>query len=317
MPVHNQAIARSFEEIADLLELARGNPFRIRAYRAAAQTVGNRDVDLAGRVRRGEALPRMPGIGADLAGKIGDIARTGTTPLLERLRATAPAGASELLRVPGLGPRRVNALARDLGVHSVAELERAAVAGAIRRLPRFGEASERALLEAARGHLSKGRRFPRGPAATQADAILANLRRVPGVRTAVVAGSLRRGLDTVGDIDLLVAAEAPAAVTRRFIEHAEVARVIAHGATKASVRLRSGIQADLRVVHPRSFGAALVYFTGSKAHNIALRRLALQRGLKINEYGVYRAARRIAGTTEASVYAALGLPVPPPERREE
>lgn len=317
MPVHNVEVARAFEEIADLLELQGANPFRVRAYRNAAQTVGNRALDLAAAVRRGRALPKLPGIGADLAGKIADIARTGTTPLLERLRAKAPPGVTALLRVPGLGPRRVQVLSRKLGIDSVAALERAAAAGAIRVLPGFGEKSEAALREAAQSQLSKERRFPRALAAAQAEALLGELRQARGVQAAVAAGSLRRGRDTVGDIDLLVAAADSSDAMRRFVRHAEVQRVIAEGATKASVLLKSGIQADLRVVPPKSYGAALVYFTGSKAHNIALRRLAQAKGLKINEYGVYRGARRIAGDTEESVYAALGLRLMPPAERED
>jgi DNA polymerase (family 10) len=317
MPVHNVEVARAFEEIADLLELRGANPFRVRAYRNAAQSVGNRALDLVAAVRAGRALPKLPGIGADLAGKIEDLARTGTTPLLERLRAKAPAGVSSLLRVPGLGPRRVQILVRKLGVDSVAALERAAAEGAIHGQPGFGPKSEAALLEAARAQLSKERRFPRTLAAAQAERLLRELRQARGVRAAVAAGSLRRGRDTVGDIDLLVAAEDSSDAMRRFVRHPEVQRVIAGGATKASVLLRSGIQADLRVVPPRSYGAALVYFTGCKAHNIALRRLAQSRGLKINEYGVYRGARRVAGDTEESVYAALGLrPIPPGQRED-
>ncbi len=317
MPVHNVEVARAFEEIADLLELQGANPFRVRAYRNAALTVGNRALDLAAAVRSGRALPKMPGIGADLAGKIADIARTGTTALLERLRAKAPPGMTALLHVPGLGPRRAQALSRELGIDSVEALERAAASGAIRGLPGFGEKSEAALLEAAREQLPKQRRFPRELAAAQAEKLLEALRAAPGVRAALAAGSLRRGRDTVGDIDLLACAQDSGEAMRRFVRHAEVQRVLAEGETKASVLLRSGIQADLRVVPPESYGAALVYFTGSKAHNIALRRLAQARGLKINEYGVYRGARRVAGETEESVYAALGLAPVPPAQREE
>lgn len=317
MPVHNVEVARAFEEIADLLELQGANPFRVRAYRSAALTVGNRALDLAAAVRRGKALPKLPGIGADLAGKIADIARTGTTPLLERLRARAPAGVSALLRVPGLGPRRVQVLARKLGIDSVAALESAAAAGRIRGLPGFGERSEAALLEAAREQLPKERRFPRAAALPQAEALLEALREAQGVRAAVAAGSLRRGRDTVGDIDLLACADDSGEAMQRFVHHPSVQRVLAAGDTKSSVLLKSGMQADLRVVPPRSWGAALVYFTGSKAHNIALRRLAQAQGLKINEYGVFRGKRRIAGDTEISVYAALGLAPVAPERREE
>jgi DNA polymerase (family 10) len=317
MPVHNADIARVFEEIADLLEIQEANPFRVRAYRNAARTVGNLSLDLAAAVRQGKALPKLPGIGADLAGKIAEIAQTGTASLLARLHRQFPPAIAELLQIPGLGPRRVRSLYQDLGVASVAQLQRSAREGAIRALPGFGEKTERAILQATEARLSKARRFKLVVAAQYADALVEDLRRARGVKAVAAAGSLRRMRETVGDIDIVAAASESAEVMRRFVRYAEVKEVIAQGPTRASVLLASGIQADLRVVPEESYGAALHYFTGSKAHNIAIRKLAQARGLKVNEYGVFHGRQRIGGENEQSVYAAVGLPYIPPELRED
>lgn len=307
--VHNADIARAFDEIADLLELEGASPFRIRAYRNAARVVGELRLDAAARLAGGGELPKLPGIGADLAGKIAEISATGSCRTLEELRGRFPRGVTELLRLPGLGPKRASLLHERLHVDSVEDLRRAARAGPLRELPGFGGKTERRLAEAIEARLSKARRFKLAVAAQYAEPFAKYL-------GAVVAGSYRRMRETVGDLDFLVASERPGGVVERFVGYAEVKEVLAKGTTKASAVLASGIQCDLRVVPPESFGAALHYFTGSKAHNIAVRKLGIARGLKINEYGVYRGARRIAGETEASVYAAVGLPYIEPELRE-
>jgi DNA polymerase (family X) len=317
MPVHNADIARVFAEIADLLELENGNPFRVRAYRNAARIVEGQRVELAGLLAQGKALPKLPGIGADLSAKIDEIAATGTCKLREQLTKRAPAGITELLRLPGLGPKRVQALYRELDVHTPAQLQRAAQDGRLHGLPGFGEKTEAKLLEAARAHLSKARRFKLALAGEYARSLLEHLRQARGVGQAVVAGSFRRMQETVGDLDVLVTAADAAQVMQRFAGYGEVKEMLASGATRASAVLACGIQVDLRVVPPESFGAALHYFTGSKAHNIAIRRLGQERGLKINEYGVFKGKRRIAGETEESVYAAVGLPYIEPELRED
>ncbi|MGE5130342.1 MAG: DNA polymerase/3'-5' exonuclease PolX [Sphingomonadaceae bacterium] len=317
MPVHNADIARVFGEIADLLELENGNPFRVRAYRNAARIVEGQRVDLAGLVEQGKPLPKLPGIGADLSAKIAEIAATGTCRLREQLTKRAPAGITDLLHLPGLGPKRVQALYRELDVHTPAQLQRAAQDGRLRGLAGFGEKTEAKLLEAARAHLSKARRFKLALAAEYARSLLEHLRRARGVGKAVVAGSFRRMKETVGDLDVLVTAADAADVMRRFAGYGEVKEMLASGATRASAMLGCGIQVDLRVVPPESFGAALHYFTGSKAHNIAIRRLGQERGLKINEYGVFKGRRRVAGETEESVYGAVGLPYIEPELRED
>lgn len=317
MPVHNADIAQVFDEIADLLEIQEANPFRVRAYRNAARTVENLSLDLAGAAGGGKPLPKLPGIGADLAGKIGEIAATGTCVLLERLRKEMPAGVTELLRVPGLGPKRVKALYRDLDVKTLPQLLKAAARGRIRELRGFGEARETQIADAVKRRLSKAQRFKLAVAAQYAQPFADYLRGARGVDRVEIAGSYRRMRDTVGDLDILVTAKSSGAAMARFTGYPEVAETLAKGETRASVVLRSGIQVDLRVVEPACFGAALHYFTGSKAHNVAVRRIAQRKGLKISEYGVFRGSRRIAGETEESVYAAVGLPWIAPELRED
>jgi DNA polymerase (family X) len=313
----NADVAAMLDEIADLLELQAANPFRIRAYRNAARTVGELGRGVAAMVAAGEHLDDLPGIGADLAGKIAEIATTGGCEQLERLRAELPPGMTELLSIPRLGPSRVRALHRELGIDSIADLVRAARGHRIREATGFGPKLERQILEAASARMASQRRFKLPVAGQAADALLAQLKGVPGVRQAVAAGSLRRGRDTVGDLDLLVTTERGSAAIERLATDPNVERVLSKGSTRASVRLRGGMQVDLRSVHERSFGAAWLYLTGSKAHNIALRRRAQERGLKLNEYGLYRGSQRIAGDTEASVYRALGLPFIEPELRED
>jgi DNA polymerase (family 10) len=314
--VDNARVAAVLEEIADLLEVQGENPFRIRAYRHAARMVGQQAPDFAGRAARGEALGRMFGIGADLDAKIHQIARTGTCDLLQQLRAAVPRGTSSLLHIPGLGPKKVQQLAAELDVHSPTDLATAIKNGRLRALRGFGEKTEQRLRAALGTHRGKKQRVPRAVAQAQAEPLLAYLRTHAAVRDAVVAGSLRRQRDTVGDIDLLVVGGRGAAVTRHFVAYPGFREVLAQGTQRASAVLESGLQVDLRVVPPQSFGAALLYFTGSKAYNIELRRRALARGLKLNEYGLFRGERRVAGTTEASIYAALQLPFVPPEQRE-
>ena len=317
MAVHNADIAAVFEEIADLLELQNANPFRVRAYRNAARVVGELRFDVAARLAEGRELPKLPGIGEDLAGKMREIAARGTCALLERLRSKLPPGITDLLRIPGLGPKRVQALHGELGIGTLAGLQRAARDGRLRTLPGFGERTERRVLDSVSAHLSKSRRFKLAIAAQYAEPYAEYLRKSPAAAAVVIAGSYRRARETVGDLDFLATATQTERVIERFTAYSEVREIFASGGTKASVRLACGIQADLRVVPPESFGAALHYFTGSKSHNIAVRKLAQERGLKINEYGVFRGAKRVAGETEESVYATVGLPWIACELRED
>ncbi|RDU99374.1 DNA polymerase/3'-5' exonuclease PolX [Trinickia dinghuensis] len=316
MPLHNADMAAIFSEIADLLEIQGANPFRVRAYRNAARAVGEFGKSVSTMIEQNEDLKGIRGVGNDLAEKLREIAATGKCGLLEQLHHEMPAAITELLEIQGLGPKRVRAIHDALHVRTLEQLHRAAKEGKIRDLPGFGEKTEAHIIETIEAHLHKSRRFKLALAEQYAQPLIACLRRTPGVGEAVVAGSFRRRCSTVGDLDLLVTARDAAAVTERFVRYDEVAEVLSSGETRSSVVLRSGIQVDLRVVAPASFGAALVYLTGSKAHNIAMRRIAQQRGLKINEYGVFRGEKRIAGDTEASVYATIDLPWIPPELRE-
>jgi DNA polymerase (family X) len=317
MPIHNATIAAIFDEIADLLDIQGANPFRVRAYRNAARTIGELGTDVKTLQERGTALTDIPGIGEDLAKKTMEILETGSCEFLERLRKEVPPAVTELLKIPGLGPKRVKTLWHDLDIKTVEQLLRAAKDGRIQQLPGFGEKTEQHILETAQTHLAQAHRFKLAVAAQYAEAFATHLRRLKGVEAVVIAGSFRRMRETVGDIDILVAANAGSSVMKRFTTYDEVHEVLASGPTRGSAVLKSGIQVDLRVVPKESWGAALVYFTGSKAHNIAIRRIAQDAGLKLNEYGVFRGDESIAGADEESVYKAIGLPWIPPELRED
>lgn len=317
MPVHNADIAARFDEIADRLEIQGANPFRIRAYRNAARTLGELPQDAGALLAKGDDLTRLPGIGEDLAAKVREIVETGRSSLLDRLRRELPPAVTELLQIPGLGPKRVKALYHDLEVQTVEQLYRAARDGRIRALPGFGEKTERNILHAVEAHVGQAHRFKLAVAAQYAESLVAFLKRVPGVDEVAVAGSFRRMRETVGDLDILVTAAPNSPVMQHFTAYDEVADILSAGSTRASVVLKSGLQVDLRVVAHQAYGAALVYFTGSKAHNIAIRRIAQKRGLKVNEYGVFRGTARVAGEDEASVYASVDLPCIPPELRED
>jgi DNA polymerase (family 10) len=314
--VENADVARVLFEIADILELTGGNAFKVRAYRQAAQVVDLHPAPVAELWRQGR-LTELPGIGEGIAGKIGELVETGSCREQARLEALVPPGVREMLRIEGVGPRTAAAAWKQLGIADVGALEEACRSGRLLELPRMGAARAEAIRAAIGRHRSRAGRMPLHRAIEYADAMLARLRRVPGALRAEAAGSLRRRRETVGDIDLLVAASDADPVLQAFTHLAEVAEVLARGPTKASVRLRAGIQADLRVLPPESFGAALHYFTGSKAHNIELRTRAVKMGLKISEYGVFdRQGRRLGGAEEEDVFRAVGLPSIPPELRE-
>lgn len=315
--VENAEVARILREVADLLEIEAANAFRVRAYRSAARTIEELPEPVAAMAGDTERLTSLPGIGEDLAGKISEIARTGTLPLLGELQHEAPRGAVALMHVPGLGPKRAKVLCERLGIRSLAGLQRAAREHRIRKLPGFGARTEQKILEELTARGSDEQRVLRSVAAQYGDAILAHVRELPGVQRAEIAGSFRRCRETVGDLDVLVCCAPRTPVVDHFCAHDEVSRVLARGPTKASVVLRSGLQVDLRVLPERSFGAGLHYFTGSKPHNIAVRRLGQLRGLKINEYGVFRGTRWTAGRDEEEVFRAVGLPWIPPELRED
>jgi DNA polymerase (family 10) len=313
--VENLAIARVFAEIGDLLEIKNENPFKIRAYRNAADTIVHFGEPIAG-LPPADRL-RIPGIGKDLAAKIGELLDTGECRYHRDLLQEFPPTILDLLRLQGVGPKTVALLYRGLEIRTLEDLELAARDGRIRELKGMGAKKEALILKA----LEERRRFTgrrlMPEAYDTAAALVAELRSHAPSADISIVGSLRRGCDTCGDLDIL-AAGGPPSLMEAFTGDKLVERVLAHGDTKSSVLLRGGFQADLRLVPLDSLGAAQQYFTGSKAHNIALRDRAIKRGLKLNEYGLFRVEddRRIAGETEAGIYEALGLPLVPPELRE-
>ena len=313
--MRNLELAECFHEIADLLEIREDNVFRIRAYRRAAQQLESLPDDVVDALG---ARRKVPGIGTDLAAKIREWADTGTMTYLEELRQGLPRGVRQLMALPGVGPKTARLLHERLGIDSVDALEAACRSGRVLEVPGIRRKTCDNILRGIETWRLGQARLPLGRALPLADALVRALRAEPAVRTIEIAGSLRRRVETVGDIDILVTSERPAAVLDRFVRLPQVAAVLARGETKSSVRHRENLQVDLRVVEPEAFGAALQYFTGSKHHNVKLRELAVRRKLKISEYGVFdEAGRRVAGATEAEVYAAVGLPWIPPELRED
>ena len=313
----NRQIAAIFARMADILDIQGENPHRIMAYRRAAENIAALSRPLEEIWRAGE-LDSIPGIGKTLAEKIDELMRTGRLEAYEKLRAQVPDGVVEMLQVPDVGPRKAALFWKELGITSIAELEEAARAGKLRSLPGMGVRSEEKVLAGIEALKRRSGRIPLGTAWELARALLEPLRELPGVVQAAPAGSLRRMRETVGDLDLLVAAEDPEPVMARFRSLPQVAEVLLSGTTKTSIRTHDGYQADLRVLPPARWGTALQYFTGSQAHNIRLRGLAQDRGLSLSEYAIKREdGTEILCATEEEVYAALGLPLIPPELRED
>ena len=317
MPIRNTDIADIFDAIADYLEIEGENPFKIRAYRNASRTIRGLGPELKELVAGGEEVTGLPGIGKELAAKVVEILETGTALALEKLKEAVPAGVIALLKIPGLGPKRVRALYHALKIESLAALKEAAEAGRIQALPGFGARTEHHIREALEALAQRPARVNIALARPSVEALSNYLQQVPGVLEVAAAGSFRRCKETVGDIDILVTAGENSPVMERFTGFADVGQVLARGPTKSSIVLRSGLQVDLRLVAQENFGAALQYFTGSLAHNIAIRRIGRQRGLKITEYGVFNANGKVAGDIEESVYRALDLCWVPPELRED
>ncbi|MGM0628147.1 MAG: helix-hairpin-helix domain-containing protein [Candidatus Fermentibacterota bacterium] len=317
MPVHNRDVARVFETIADLLDIKGGNTFRIRAYRNAARTVDSLTREVADMLEEGEDLSELSDIGEDLAGKIETIVETGTHPMLSELKEEVPESLQELLRVSGLGPRGVQTIHEELGVTDLDGLRKAAEQGSIAELSGFGEKTQARILEEVESITSEEERTLLAEAVKIADGVVEHMRSHDGVKKACAAGSLRRRRETVGDLDVLVSCREDADVMDHFLEFEDIDEVLARGDTKTTVILRSGLQVDLRVVPHAAYGAALVYFTGSKRHNIRLRKRGRDRDLKVNEYGVHSGREKVAGKTEEEVYEALDLPWIAPELRED
>jgi DNA polymerase (family 10) len=321
--MHNREIAAALDEVADLLEFQDANPFRVRAYRNAARRVKDYPRSLAAIVAEGEALTQIEGVGKDLAEKIGTLVTTGKLPMLIELQAEVPSTVLTLVRIPGLGPKKAAALYKLLNIQSLDMLRVACDEHRVRDLKGFGAKTEELILAGIDLAAQAGKRIYWADADTIVHELRAHLQSTPGLKQLEVAGSYRRGRETVGDLDLLVDAADHKPVMDRLAEYFGVKDVIARGDTKMSVRLDSGLQVDLRVVPAESFGAALQYFTGSKDHNVILRGMAKDRGLKINEWGVFPVDKEgnetgpsIAGRTEEQVYKAMDLPCFPPEIRE-
>lgn len=310
------AVAAVLEEIATLLELQGENPFRCNAYRAGARALEKHTGDLLPLVEAGE-LHTIPGIGKTLEEKISTLVRTGHLPFHEELKAKTPPGLLEMLRIPGLGPKKAKALFDQLGIDSLSKLKAACEAGTVAGLTGFGAKTQAKILEGL-GFLDRtGRRFLISEAEALGLALVAELKKQKKVQRIELCGSLRRRKETVADLDVLVSSTAPAEVMAAFVAHPEVQQVLGQGETKSSIILRNGMQADLRVVKEREFPFALHYFTGSKEHNIAMRARAQSYGLKLNEYGLVGQGTSLEAKEEADLFKALDLDYIPPELRED
>ena len=318
--MQNPEIAEVFSQIAALLEIKGENPYRVRSYQRAAETIANLTEELSAIRERGE-LPAIPGVGSSTAGKITELLDTGQCAQHQELLKEIPRTLFEVLKIPGVGPKTVKLLWEKLGIATVEALEEAARGGLVRKLPGMGEKTEQEMLRGI-GHLREyARRTNLGVAWEMAQVMMAQLRACAPVDRMEAAGSLRRMKETIGDIDILITSDRPQEVMDCFVGLEQVVEVLAHGPTKSSVLTEAGVQADLRVVASESWGAALQYFTGSKQHNVKLRDIAVRAGFKLNEYGVFRvkgkAEKRVGGEREEEMYAALGLPMMPPEMRED
>ena len=311
--VSNQEIAEAFSEIADILDLKNDNVFKIRAYRRAAQLISGLEKPLS----EVSDLESLPGIGKELAGKIRTMLKGEKLETLEKLRKEVAPGLLQLLRIRGLGPKRVRALNEKLGVKDLEGFKKALESGEIANLDKFGPKLVDDFKKALSEFQEYSKRTRLDVAKNQADELKEYLEKARGVERVEEAGSLRRRLETIGDIDLLVTGEDPKPVMERLKSYPKVREVLSEGETKCSVLLENGLQVDVRFLDPDKFGAGLVYFTGSKQHNIAIRTLAKQKGLKISEYGVFRGKKIAAGRTEEEVYKILGLRWIPPELRED
>ncbi|MDA0283952.1 MAG: helix-hairpin-helix domain-containing protein, partial [Planctomycetota bacterium] len=321
--MQNIEIARLFEELADLLELQGANAFRLRAYRNAARTLASLPETVSELAESGaKSLQKIPGIGKDLAEKLVAVVETGELPQLEELRQQIPVGVVMMLRIPGIGPKKVAAIFNELGLTTLDQLREAAEMGQIAELKGFGARTATTILEGLDQVEQSAQRVYHADARPVVEQIIRSLQSLESVTQVSAAGSFRRCLETVGDLDVLVTSTDSAQAMDALAQHPLVEKVLARGETKQRVRLSpvfdgiKKLELDLRVVPDESYGAAMQYFTGSKEHNIVIRRRAQELGLKVNEYGVFRDQEYVAGRTEEDVYAALGLPFIAPELRE-
>jgi DNA polymerase (family X) len=317
MPRANEAVEALLNEYADLISISGGDPFKARAYEKAARAIGGHHTDVSDLDLKG--VMAIPNVGKSIAPKVMEFLEKGSIHRVEELRARIPAGVRQLISIPGLGPKRALLLYRDLSIASVDELADAIHEGLLRGLKGFGSKTEENILRGIELLQQSGDRVQLGVATDLAEEILQELSSVKGCRRSAYAGSLRRMVETIGDIDVLVASEEAEPIMDAFVNLSYVERLVARGPTKASVRTTKGLQVDLRVVSPGVWGAALQYFTGSKAHNIRIREMAVRKGLKLSEYGLFDAGSDdlIVAETEEEVYEHLGLPWIPPVLRED
>ncbi|HBH61306.1 MAG TPA: DNA polymerase/3'-5' exonuclease PolX [Nitrospiraceae bacterium] len=315
--MQNQEVAKIFNDIADILEIKGDNPFRIRAYRRAAQHIDGMGKDVAGMSL--DDLHKIPGIGADLAGKIHEYVQTGGLEFYDALKKEVPAGLIDLLSVPGLGPKTAKLLFDKLHITDIDDLERHARDGRLKGLPGIQAKTEQNILKGIAMIKRYTGRFSIGRMRPVAEEIMEGLRKGSPVKELTVAGSLRRWKETIRDIDILATSQDPQKVMSVFVHLPQVKETLMKGPTKSSVVTNEGIQVDLRVVSGDSFGAALAYFTGSKEHNIRLREMAVRKGLKINEYGIFDVTteKKLGGKQEADIYRIIGMPFIAPELRED
>ena len=317
MPRSNDDVARVLTEFADLLAILADDPFKPRAYEKAARAIGGfpdelRDLDDAG-------IRAIPNVGKSIAEKVRSVLETGTFPELEELRAQVPSGVRAMTAIPGFGPKKALVVYRELGIDGLEELVAAARDGRLRGLKGFSAKTEENVLQAVQRAQRDTGRVTIDLAMGVAETLLERLRTIPDVRRADLAGSLRRMAETIGDVDLLVASGSPAPIMDAFTGYEDVEQILARGETKSSVVTRSGLQVDLRVIPNEAWGAAMIYFTGSKAHNVRIREMAVRKGLKLNEYGLFdvETDELIAAETERDVYERLGLPFIEPTLRED
>ena len=310
----NNKVVQVFSEIADMLEVLGENVFRVRAYRRAAEVIRGLAVDLS--EMEDDAIENVSGIGKDLHAKIVEIIESGKCEMHERLTKKLGTGILEILRVRGIGPKKVKLFYEQLDIDSIGKLRGAAESGALAGLPGMGEKSEARILDALDQMTHAQRRSPLKVAMVEAEMYLKWMKKCKGLAKAEVAGSLRRKKATVGDIDILVTGKDAEVMSKWFLDYKKVKQVLAAGETKSSVVIEGDVQVDLRVVTPESWGAALFYFTGPKHFNIDMRTVALKKGWKINEYGVFDGEEKIAGETEAGIFEKLGMDYAEPEERE-
>lgn len=319
--MENLEIASVLEEVADLLEIKGSNPFRVRAYRNAVRTIQGLTRPVASMVAEGEELTELPGIGKEMASHIRELVEWGQLTLLEEMGAEIPRSLTDLIRLDGVGPKKAKKLWESLGVTSVDELESVLPTGRVEALEGFGRKSVERIGRSIEDFRKHQGRFLLSDADILVAPLVRHLQETPGVKRVEVAGSYRRRKETVGDIDLLVLCEEnEAGVMARFTEYPGALRVEAAGETRGRILLRSGLPVDIRIVPRESYGAALHYFSGSKEHNVAIRTLGVKKGLRINEYGVFREGEngaRVGGATEEEVFESVGLPWIPPLLRED